>query len=72
VRSIEDGLRARGIEFGPIYNGGEAASDAEWVDLTLQRAYTYEEVAGGRPDQVILQSWMDHPDHVLPETDPST
>ena len=72
VRSIEDGARARGIEFGPIYNGGEAGSDAEWVDLTLQRAFTYEEVAGGRPDQVILQSWMDHPDHVLPETDPST
>lgn len=72
VRSIEDGARARGIEFGPIYNGGEAASDAEWVDLTLQRAFTYEEVAGGRPDQVLLQSWMDHPDYVLPETDPST
>ncbi len=72
VRSIEDGSRARGIEFGPIYNGGEAVSDAEWVDLTLQRAFTYEEVSGGRPDQVVLQSWMDHPDHVLPETDPST
>ena len=72
VRSIEDGARARGIEFGPIYNGGDAVTDAEWADLTLQRAFTYEEVAGGRPDQVILQSWMDHPDHVLPETDPST
>jgi hypothetical protein len=72
VRSIEAGAHARGIEFGPIYNGGDAVSDAEWVDLTLQRAFTYEEVAGGRPDQVILQSWMDHPDHVLPETDPST
>jgi len=73
VKQIEDGARARGIDFGPIYNGGQAvSSDAEWVDLTLQRAFTYEEVTGGRPDQVILQSWMDHPDHVLPETDPTT
>ncbi|MBX3029734.1 MAG: hypothetical protein KF809_06215 [Chloroflexi bacterium] len=72
VRQIEEGTRERGIEFGLIYNGGHATSDAEWVDRALQRAFTYEELHGGRPDHVVLQSWMDHPDRTLPESDPTT
>src|SRR3989304_10093845 len=38
----------------------------------MQRAYPYETGHGGRPDHVVLQSWMDHPDRVLPESDPTT
>ena len=64
--------RERGVAIGPIYNGGDAPTDAEWTQLALERAYIYEEIVGGRPDHVVLQSWMDRPDRVLPETDPTT
>lgn len=72
LKATEHEARARAVPVAPIYNGGEASSDAEWADLTMARAVTYEQVIGGRPDFVTLQSWMAHPDHVLPETDPTT
>ncbi|MFZ0626531.1 MAG: hypothetical protein WAN34_08545 [Acidimicrobiia bacterium] len=70
--AVEGSARQRGISVGVIYNGGDAGSDQEWTDLTAERMYTYEQVWGGRPDQVVFQSWNDHPHRVLPETDPST
>jgi hypothetical protein len=38
----------------------------------MQRAFIYEQITGGRPDHTALESWMDKPDHLLPETDPTT
>jgi len=70
--ATEKAARARGVPVGVIYNGGAADSDVRWNDFAAARMYTYEGMTGGRPDQVILQSWMDHPDRVLPESDPST
>ena len=70
--ATEQAARARGVAFAPMYNGGDASTDKAWADLAMQRAYTYETVHGGRPDHVVLQSWMDHPDRVLPESDPTT
>ncbi len=72
LRAIEGEARARGVAFGPIYNGGFVNSDSEWTDLAMQRAMIYEQEYGGMPDQVLFQSWMDHPDRALPETDPTT
>ena len=63
---------ARGVPIGIIYNGGSAASDAQWIAVTGRRVDAYEAQAGAHPDQVLFQSWMDKPDHVLPETDAST
>lgn len=73
AREIEDVVRSRGVPFGIIYNGGDAtSSDAEWVQLSAERAYVYEQEWGGLPDHVVLQSWHFHPQRVLPEDDPTT
>ncbi len=73
VLATEQEAEARGVPVAVIYNGGDSAtSDAEWVDLAMERAHIFEEVTGGRPDHTALESWMDHPDHLLPETDPTT
>jgi hypothetical protein len=71
-KSVEAAARSRGVPVAPIYNGGDATSDADWTNLAMERAFEYEQVVGGKPDFVTLQSWMDKPDHVLPETDPTT
>lgn len=73
AREIEDVVRSRNVPFGIIYNGGDdTGSDAEWVQLSAERAHTYEQEWGGLPDHVVLQSWQFHPQRVLPEDDPAT
>ena len=73
AREIEDAVRSRNVPFGIIYNGGDATgSDAEWVQLSVERADTFEQEWGGVPDHVVLQSWHFHPQRVLPEDDPAT
>jgi hypothetical protein len=68
------------VPFGIIYNGGDTAiysggsnsgSNEQWLQLTAERAYECEQVAGGQPDQVKFASWHYYPTRVLPETDPS-
>jgi len=73
AREIEDVVRSRNVPFGIIYNGGDdTGSDADWVQLSAERAYTYEQQWGGVPDHIVLQSWHFHPQRVLPEDDPAT
>jgi hypothetical protein len=73
AREIEDVVRSRKVPFGIIYNGGDdTRSDAEWVQLSAERAYTFEQEWGGHPDHVVLQSWHFHPQRVLPEDEPTT
>lgn len=63
----------RGVPFGIIYNGQDwDFSDEEWTQAAAERAYTFEELYGGRPDHVVFQSWHFHPRRALPETDPAT
>ncbi|HUG95819.1 MAG TPA: discoidin domain-containing protein [Pleomorphomonadaceae bacterium] len=70
--AVENAGSSRGVPIGIIYNGGAATSDALWLAMAGRRVIAYEADAGGRPDHVIFQSWMDKPDHVLPESDPAT
>jgi hypothetical protein len=77
ARYLEDAARARGIPFGIIYDGDGnqtdgGNSDADWIASAEQRFVTFEAQYGGRPDQVVLQSWVDHPDAALPETQRNT
>jgi hypothetical protein len=56
-----------------LYNGGEQVeTDDAWAQVTAERIHRYEEVMGGRPDHVVVQSWHVHPRQTLPDTDPST
>jgi hypothetical protein len=77
ARTLEAAAKARGVPFGIIYTGEGSqldggGSDADWAAAAEQRFTSYEARYGGRPDDAVLQSWVDHPDHVLPETQPST
>jgi hypothetical protein len=69
---VEAAGAARGIPVGILYNGGGAPSNEQWVHLAGQHAVDHEGRDGGRPDHVIFQSWNEHPDRVLPETDPGS
>jgi hypothetical protein len=72
AREIEAAVRARGVPFGIIYNGGEEAnSDTEWLQLSAERAYEFEQTFGGDPDHVVFQSWHFYPTRALPDSDPA-
>jgi hypothetical protein len=67
---LETAARERRADFGIFYFGDSSdTTDADWIRKALQRARIYELQAGGRPDHVIFQSWHDHPDFVVPESD---
>jgi len=70
--ATEGEARDRDVPIGLIYNGGTADSDADWGYQAGRRIVAYEDEAGGRPDHVVFQSWMDKPDATLPETDATT
>ena len=68
-------LKQQGLieKIGIIWNGQPRdETDAAWVQDAESHARLLEGKYGLHPDQVIFQSWMVHPTHVLPETDPST
>lgn len=70
---MEDYGRSLGIPIGIIYFGNSAdPDDATWVAIAGQRIVKHQIQDGGKPDQILFQSWEDHPDLVLPETDPMT
>ncbi len=74
AKALEGFCRQRGIQFGIIYNGGyySVTSDEQWLAYAADRMATYESQYGGHPDNVIFQSWHDHPVYLLPESSPHT
>ena len=72
VKELEDFAHSKGIRFGFIYKGGVfgATTDSEWMHDAENAILDYEVLAGGRPDQVLFQSWFRNPQFVLPETNP--
>ncbi len=76
VRQLEDDVKARGLRFGLIFNsqrGGdkETGSDELYEKETLEFLDLYSK-SGGRPDNVIVQSWYHYPIRVVPESTPGT
>ena len=77
LKRIEHHCRQKGIPFSLIYWGANypelhqqnRADDVTWFVGVLQMGFDYADV-GGRPDQIILQSWVDGPNTFLPETKP--
>ena len=73
AKRLEATARARGIETGIIYNGDWGdTTDASWIGHAEERMAIYEAQNGGRPKDVIFQSWMDKPVYCLPETNAAT
>lgn len=73
VLQIEEFGRERGIPIGLIYTGNHGdKSDEAWLSIAGERVVTYETENGGNPAHIIFQSWNDHPDYVLPETEAYT
>jgi hypothetical protein len=77
VVRIESFCRANGIVFGLIYWPADQprlaaagqSSDRLWRSGIMKQRQEYA-AAGGSPDQIILESWLHIPEHVVPETDP--
>jgi len=79
MKQIEDHCRRKGIPFSVIYWAAnypamlkkDLADDLTWYVGVLQMGYAYAAV-GGKPDQIVVQSWVEGPNSFLPETKPFT
>ena len=79
VLRIESYCQRQGLRFSMIYwaanepsLGPEQKSDPlNWRSGVLRQAAEYG-VVGGRPDEIVLESWLHVPQHAVPESDPST
>jgi hypothetical protein len=73
VRELAARLHAAGINFGIIYNGSsDDQTGLAWTRRAEQRFTAIEVDPAFIPDHAILQSWMQFPDRMLPETQPGT
>jgi hypothetical protein len=62
-----------GVPIGMIYIGNaQDPNDRVDIEVMGERVLRLEDEAGVHPDHVIFQSWVNHPDHVLPESEPYT
>jgi len=74
VKMIERECRKRKLPFGLIYWAADLpamrrkglSDDATWYTGVMQQGYDYAFVDGA-PDQVILESWVQAPERMLPE-----
>jgi hypothetical protein len=73
-RDMEE-FRRQGLlgGLGIIFDGTPLDStDSAWVQDARDHVEMMEGKYGLHPDQIIFQSWMPHPSHALPETQPDT
>ena len=69
LRRVIAVVRGGSVTFGIIYNGTPAdTSDADWINDAQSHFEMIEGTLHIRPGQVMLQSWMDRPRAMLPET----
>lgn len=61
------------IPSGVIYNAAPMPdSDISWANAVTEHTKQVEVFMGRHPDQVIFQSWVKNPRHVLPENAPGS
>ncbi len=59
-----------GVPVGIIFTGNHSdPGDDIWLAIAGERVKEYQEAAGVVPPHVVFQSWTDHPDRALPETE---
>jgi len=66
---IEAVADARSIPFGVLYNGGVEPDGLSWMNFMMANVAELEIEHGATPQHLSFQSWVDWPDHALPETD---
>ena len=79
VQAIELGCRQRRIPFSLIYWAANYpalkqqghATDETWKESILRQGQEYRSV-GGKPDEVVIESWLETPSKSTPESDPVT
>ncbi len=65
--------RNSGVDVGVIYHGDPSASTSVDVSHFLTKhEHEVEQELNLHPQQVVFQSWLNVPDHVLPESDPTS
>jgi len=58
---------------GVIYDGTQSdTSDKSWILDAKQHIRLIEDKNGIHPDHVVIQSWQAYPQHVLPESSPTS
>ena len=69
LEQLAPGLRSAGIKLSIIYNGDPSdQTDLDWTGHAEQRFAAIEAEPALIPDQAVLQTWMAHPSHMMPET----
>lgn len=79
VRKLEEHCRARELPFSLIYWASEQpalariglADDSTWYVSIMQQGYDYA-MLRGRPDQYVVQSWVESPSRSTPDSEPWT
>lgn len=78
VNQIAAVCRARGIAFSMVFWAASQprlvktnSSSLLWRDGLMHQARVFAE-AGGRPDELVIQSWLHTPEHAVPETSAET
>lgn len=74
VKQLEQACRQRKLPFSLIYWSADyprmkqlgAADDSTWYVGVMRQGYDYLFV-GGRPDQVVIESWVGAPSRAVPE-----
>ena len=76
VKSLELACRARKLPFSLIYWAADypalqrmgLADDETWYTSIMAQGYAYA-LVGGKPDEDVIESWVNGPETCLPETD---
>ena len=79
IIALQHECRDAGLAFSLIYwaaslpqqQAAATATAASWSRDVMRQAAEYR-AAGGAPDQMVVQSWVNAPDAALPETDPAS
>jgi hypothetical protein len=73
LEKLATAIHARQIPFGVIINGANnAPSDEAWIAQAEAHLRAIESDPKIRPDQLVFQSWVRHPTHIFPASDPGT
>ena len=79
LKQVENHCRAKKLPFSVIYwsaaypflESKREVDDAAWYAGVMQMAYDYATV-DGRPDQIVVQSWVNGPKKIIPESESYT